>query len=103
MAAKATALRPVATARLFRLPAVLPAVAALPGPRGMATLPGPATDGQVAVPICTRTVPSMEMHRSVAAEATPAVIATSRTVAANATAPRRLAVRRVRFMLRVSL
>src|SRR5689334_18795530 len=69
----------------------------------MATLPGPATDEQVAVPICTRTVPSMEMHRSVAAEATPAVIATSRTVAANATAPRRLAVRRVRFMLRVSL
>ena len=78
-------------------------MAVLFAPRAMATLPDPATDEQVAVPICTRTVPLMDTHRSVAAEAGTAVRARSRLVPATTTAPRRLARRRVRFMLRVSL
>ncbi len=72
-------------------------------PRAMATLPRPATDEQVAVPICTRTVPLVDTHRSCAAEARPGVRAMSRPVPASATAPRQAARRRVRFMLRASL
>ena len=84
-------------------PGEKPAVALLFAPRAMATLPAPATDEHLAVPIWTRTVPLTEMHRSCAAEAGTAVMATSRLVPASTTAPRRLARRRVRFMLRVSL
>jgi hypothetical protein len=45
-------------------------------------------------------VPLTDMHRSVAAEAGTATMATIRPVPASTTAPRRLARRRVRFMLR---
>ena len=60
---------------------------------------GPATDEQVAVPFCTRTVPLVDTHWSGAAEAGPAVRAMSRPVPASATAPRQLARRSVRLML----
>ena len=78
-------------------------MAVLFAPRAMATLPAPATEEHLAVPICTRTVPLMDTHRSVAAEAGPAVMATSRPAPVRTTAARRLARRRFRFMLRVSL